>query len=193
MKKINILKFYLLTLFFIIICNYGLAQEQSELNDRGIGKIGIGDSLKSLKNITPFSESRFKNNFRVLPNENVFFAVNKDSVFIGFEKLKINFFIISIAKDSCVNNIFIYLQDSKELLKKHIDSKNYKKGWGVSANLTNFTSLSWITPGNIEINLSRVNYSGTGLDTNNVELRFVNLSDPNAFHDFRLYPIWGEK
>lgn len=116
----------------------------------------------------------------------MFFAVNKDSVVIGPEKLKINFFIISIAKDSCVNNVFIYLSDPNELLKKHIDSKNYKKEWGVSTNLNNYTSLSWITSSNVEISLSKVDYPG---ETNNLELRFVNLSDWSAFHDFNIYRI----
>jgi hypothetical protein len=182
-------KYYMPALFLIIACNYVFAQEQPELNDRGIEKIGIGDSLKNLKDIIHFSESRFKNDFRVSPNENVFFAVNKDSVFVGPEKLKVNFFFISISKDSCVNNIFIYLSDPKELLKKYIDSKNYQGGWSVSTNINSYTSLSWITPGNVEISLSRANYSGTDSETNSVQLRFVNLSDPSAFHDFNIHPI----
>jgi hypothetical protein len=183
------LRLHLSILFLMAICNYAFAQGQNELNDRGIEKIRLGDSLKNLKGITPLNESGFRSNFSVSPSENSFFTVNRDSIVIGSEKLKVNFFIISIAKDSCINNIFIYLSDPKELLKKHIDSKNYKGGWSVSTNINSYTSLSWITPGNIEISLSRANYSGTNAETNNVQLRFVNLSDQSAFHDFDIYFI----
>jgi hypothetical protein len=188
-KKIHMSKFYILTLSLIIACNYVVAQEQSQLNDRGIEKIGIGDSLKNLKDIIPLSKASFRNDFQVSPGESSFLTVRKDSITIGSEKLKVNFFIISISKDSCVNNIFIYLSDPKELLKKHIDSKNYKGGWSVSTNINSYTSLSWITPGNVEISLSRANYSWTDSETNNVQLRFVNLSDQSAFHDFNIYFI----
>ncbi len=183
------LKLYILTLVFIITRNCVFAQEPSELNESGTVNIRLGDSLKNLKGVLPLKESNFRNNFMTPRNENSFFAVHKDSIVVGSEKLKVDFFIISISKDSCVNNIFIYLSDTNELLKKHIDSKNYKKGWSVSTNLNNYSTVSWITTDNTAISLSGINYSLANAETPTVKLHFVNLSDWDAFHDFNLYLI----
>ena len=90
-----------------------------DINNLGIGKIQVGQSIDNIQDLIEFKGSGLKDSFLVFPNEELFFVYSKDINIEGCLNVFVEKLMIGVDDQKKINKIFMFFVDPSNEIEKN--------------------------------------------------------------------------